>query len=41
MSVLGHSPRREIVVGTLFVAMIGTLVAYQFLIVPLFAPYVR
>jgi peptidoglycan/LPS O-acetylase OafA/YrhL len=35
------SARREIVVGTLFVAMIGALVAYQFLIVPLFTPYVR
>jgi peptidoglycan/LPS O-acetylase OafA/YrhL len=36
-----YSARREIVVGTLFVAMIGALVAYQFLIVPYFTPYVR
>ena len=35
------SARREIVVGMLFVVMIGTLVAYQFLIVPHFTPYVR
>lgn len=36
-----YSARREIVIGTLFVAMIGALVAYQFLIVPHFTPYVR
>jgi peptidoglycan/LPS O-acetylase OafA/YrhL len=36
-----YSVRREIVVGTLFVAMIGALLAYQFLIVPHFTPYVR
>ena len=36
-----YSARREIVVGMLFVAMIGALLAYQFLIVPLFTPYVR
>jgi peptidoglycan/LPS O-acetylase OafA/YrhL len=36
-----YSARREIVVGLLFVAMIGALVAYQFLIVPHFTPYVR
>jgi peptidoglycan/LPS O-acetylase OafA/YrhL len=33
--------RPEIVVGVLFVAMIGTFVAYQFLIVPHFTPYLR
>ena len=36
-----YSARREIAVGLLFVAMIGALVAYQFLIVPHFTPYVR
>jgi peptidoglycan/LPS O-acetylase OafA/YrhL len=36
-----YSARREIVVGMTFVAMIGALVAYQFLIVPSFTPYVR
>jgi len=36
-----YSARREIVVGMTFVAMIGALVAYQFLIVPHFTPYVR
>ena len=36
-----YSARREIVVGMIFVAMIGALLAYQFLIVPLFTPYVR
>jgi len=36
-----YSLRREIVVGTLFVAMIGALLVYQFLIVPHFTPYVR
>jgi peptidoglycan/LPS O-acetylase OafA/YrhL len=36
-----YSARREIVVGMAFVAMIGALVAYQFLIVPHFTPYVR
>jgi peptidoglycan/LPS O-acetylase OafA/YrhL len=35
------SAHREIVVGVLFAAMIGALVAYQFLIVPYFTPYVR
>jgi peptidoglycan/LPS O-acetylase OafA/YrhL len=35
------SARREFVVGMMFVAMIGALVAYQFLIVPYFTPYVR
>jgi peptidoglycan/LPS O-acetylase OafA/YrhL len=35
------SSDREIVIGTLFVAMIGALMAYQFLIVPYFTPYVR
>ena len=33
--------RREFAVGMLFVAMIGALLAYQFLIVPYFTPYVR
>jgi peptidoglycan/LPS O-acetylase OafA/YrhL len=36
-----HSGDREIVIGTLFVAMIGALLIYQFLIVPYFTPYVR
>ena len=36
-----YSADREIVIGTLFVAMIGALLAYQFLIVPYFTPYVR
>jgi peptidoglycan/LPS O-acetylase OafA/YrhL len=36
-----YSSDREIVVGTLFVAMIGVLLAYQFLVVPYFTPYVR
>ena len=36
-----YSARREIVIGMIFVAMIGALLAYQFLIVPLFTPYVR
>jgi hypothetical protein len=36
-----YSSDREIVIGTLFVAMIGALAAYQFLIVPYFTPYVR
>jgi peptidoglycan/LPS O-acetylase OafA/YrhL len=36
-----YSARREIVVGMVFVAMISALVAYQFLIVPYFTPYVR
>jgi hypothetical protein len=36
-----YSLPREIVVGALFVAMIGALLAYQFLIVPHFTPYVR
>jgi peptidoglycan/LPS O-acetylase OafA/YrhL len=35
------SADREIVIGTLFVAMIGALLVYQFLIVPYFTPYVR
>jgi peptidoglycan/LPS O-acetylase OafA/YrhL len=35
------SARREIGVGTIFVVLIGALVGYQFLIVPLFTPYVR
>jgi peptidoglycan/LPS O-acetylase OafA/YrhL len=35
------SSDREIVIGTLFVAMIGALAVYQFLIVPYFTPYVR
>ena len=33
--------RHEIGVGVLFVSMIGALLAYQFLIVPYFTPYVR
>jgi hypothetical protein len=43
MLAAGHaySARREIVVGMMFAAMIGALVAYQFLIVPYFTPYVR
>ena len=36
-----YSADREIVLGTLFVAMIGALLVYQFLIVPYFTPYVR
>jgi peptidoglycan/LPS O-acetylase OafA/YrhL len=36
-----YSADREIVIGTLFVAMIGALLVYQFLIVPYFTPYVR
>ena len=36
-----YSTDREIVIGTLFVAMIGALLVYQFLIVPYFTPYVR
>jgi peptidoglycan/LPS O-acetylase OafA/YrhL len=36
-----YSSDREIVIGTLFVAMIGALALYQFLIVPYFTPYVR
>jgi peptidoglycan/LPS O-acetylase OafA/YrhL len=36
-----YSADREIVIGTLFVAMIGILLVYQFLIVPYFTPYVR
>jgi peptidoglycan/LPS O-acetylase OafA/YrhL len=36
-----YSGDREIVIGTLFVAMIGALLVYQFLIVPYFTPYVR
>ncbi len=36
-----YSVDREIVIGTLFVAMIGALLVYQFLIVPYFTPYVR
>jgi peptidoglycan/LPS O-acetylase OafA/YrhL len=36
-----YSADREIVFGTLFVAMIGALLVYQFLIVPYFTPYVR
>ena len=36
-----YSSDREIVIGTLFVAMIGALLVYQFLIVPYFTPYVR
>jgi hypothetical protein len=35
------SSDREIVIGTLFVAMIGALAVYRFLIVPYFTPYVR
>jgi peptidoglycan/LPS O-acetylase OafA/YrhL len=35
------SSDREIVIGTLFVAMICMLAVYQFLIVPYFTPYVR
>jgi peptidoglycan/LPS O-acetylase OafA/YrhL len=37
----GYSADREIVIGTLFVAMIGALLVYQFLIVPFFTPFVR
>jgi peptidoglycan/LPS O-acetylase OafA/YrhL len=36
-----YSARREFVVGMMFVAMIGALVTYQFLVVPYFTPYVR
>lgn len=36
-----YSADREIVIGTLFVTMIGALLAYQFLVVPHFTPYVR
>ena len=36
-----YSADREIVIGTLFVAMIGALLVYQFLLVPYFTPYVR
>jgi peptidoglycan/LPS O-acetylase OafA/YrhL len=36
-----YSARRELVVGMMFVAMIGALMVYQFLIVPYFTPYVR
>ena len=36
-----NSSDRETVLGALFVAMIGALLAYQFLIVPYFTPYVR
>jgi peptidoglycan/LPS O-acetylase OafA/YrhL len=36
-----YSADREIVIGTLFVAMFGALLVYQFLIVPFFTPYVR
>jgi peptidoglycan/LPS O-acetylase OafA/YrhL len=36
-----YSARREFAVATLFVALIGALVAYQFLVVPHFTPYVR
>ena len=36
-----NSSDRETVVGALFVAMIGALLVYQFLIVPYFTPYVR
>src|SRR5580704_9328463 len=36
-----YSADRKIVIGTLFVAMIGVLLAYQFLVVPHFTPYIR
>jgi peptidoglycan/LPS O-acetylase OafA/YrhL len=36
-----NSSDRETVLGALFVAMIGALLTYQFLIVPCFTPYVR
>jgi len=36
-----YSSDREIVIGTLFGAMIGVLAVYQFLIVPYFTPYLR
>jgi len=36
-----YSAHREIVVGILFVALLGALVTYQFLIVPYYTPYVR
>jgi peptidoglycan/LPS O-acetylase OafA/YrhL len=36
-----NSSDRETVLGAMFVAMIGALLAYQFLIVPYFTPYVR
>jgi peptidoglycan/LPS O-acetylase OafA/YrhL len=36
-----YSARREFAVATLFVAMIGALLTYQFLVVPHFTPYVR
>jgi peptidoglycan/LPS O-acetylase OafA/YrhL len=36
-----YSADRAIAVGALFAAMIGALLAYQFLIVPHFTPYVR
>jgi peptidoglycan/LPS O-acetylase OafA/YrhL len=43
MLAAGHTypARRELTVATLFVAMIGALLAYQFLVVPHFTPYVR
>ena len=36
-----NSTDRETVLGALFVVMLGALLAYQFLIVPYFTPYVR
>jgi peptidoglycan/LPS O-acetylase OafA/YrhL len=36
-----YSARREFAVATMFVALIGALLAYQFLVVPHFTPYVR
>jgi peptidoglycan/LPS O-acetylase OafA/YrhL len=36
-----YSARREIVVAACFAAMIGCLLAYQFLVVPLFTPYLQ
>jgi peptidoglycan/LPS O-acetylase OafA/YrhL len=36
-----YSARRELFVAMMFVAMIGALLAYQFLVVPQFTPYTR
>jgi hypothetical protein len=36
-----NSSDRETILAALFVAMIGALLVYQFLIVPYFTPYVR
>lgn len=36
-----YSARRRLAVAMMFIAMIGALLAYQFLVVPQFAPYTR